>query len=161
MKRAFWILMALLIVSIAINFWQWRNQPESVTLIEHDTVWNETVIRDPLPAETINTGRVAYIKVPVPGERDTITLHDSIEVHVPIVQKMYDDSLYTAWVSGYDPSLDSITLHMPHTYTTITKTVTKPASRFAFGPSVGVGYGMIQHKADIYVGVTATYNLWK
>lgn len=34
-------------------------------------------------------------------------------------------------------------------------------SRFSIGPSIGVGYGFINRKPDIYLGVTLTWNLWQ
>lgn len=158
MKRAFWILFALLAVSVAVNVWQWRHQPEAETRVEHDTVWRESIIREPLPAETINTGKMVYIKIPVPSERDTI--RDSIEVPVPIQQKRYDDSLYTAWVSGYEPALDSIDLRIPTVTKTITKTIIKSAPRVSVGIQIGAGYGVVNRKADIFVGIGAQYRLW-
>lgn len=86
---------------------------------------------------------------------------DSMEVAIPIVQKRYEDSLYTAWVSGFRPNLDSIRLHMPEVMTTVTKYVEKPAKRLAIGPSIGVGYGIINGKPDIWAGVTVTWNFNK
>ena len=163
MKKAFWILVAMLIASIAVNVWQWRHQPESETRVEHDTVWKDSIIREPAPAETINTGRTVYLRIPypVPGERDTITLHDSIDVPVPIMQKRYDDSLYTAWVSGYEPNLDSISLHQPEIITTITKTIVKPSPLISVGIQAGGGIGIINRKPDIYIGVGGQINLWR
>ena len=162
MKKAFWILVAVLIASIAVNVWQWRTKPVAGVVVEHDTVWKDTVIREPVAAETIQTGRVVYIKVAVPQpqtQRDTV--HDSIEVPVPIVQKRYDDSLYTAWVSGYEPALDSIRLHLPEVTTTITQTVVKPSPLITFGIQAGAGYGFINHRPDIFVGVGGQINLWR
>lgn len=165
MKRALIILAALFVASMAVNVWLMERQPKVETTIETrtDTFWRDTVIEKPVAAETIQTGRVVYVKVAVPQpqtQRDTV--HDSIEVPVPIVQKRYDDSLYTAWVSGFEPALDSIRLHLPevNTLTTVTKTITKPAKRFSIGPSVGVGFGLVNQKADVFVGVTATWNIW-
>ena len=159
MKKALWIVVAVLTVSIAVNVWQWKNQPEAETRVEHDTVWRDSIIREPAPAETINTGKVVYIKIPVPGERDTI--RDSIEVPIPIVQKRYEDSLYTAWVSGYDPALDSIDLRLPTITETITKTIVKPSPLITFGVQVGGGYGVFNRKPDVYVGVGGQINLWR
>ena len=131
------------------------------TVIIHDTIWRDTTIYEPQPAETINTGRVVYIKVPVKEYLPGDTIHDSIEVPVPIMQKRYDDSLYTAWVSGFRPNLDSIRLHQREIHTTVTEYVRTPAKRLAIGPSIGVGYGVVTRKPDIFVGVTATWNLNK
>ena len=86
---------------------------------------------------------------------------DSMEVAIPIVQKRYEDSLYTAWVSGFRPNLDSIRLHQREIFTTVTKYVERPAKRLAIGPSIGVGYGIINRKPDIWAGVTVTWNFNK
>ena len=161
MKKAFWITALLLIASIGANVWLMNRQPDVETKIEHDTIWRDTTIYQPQPAETINTGRVVYVKVPVKEYLPGDTIHDSIEVPVPIMQKRYDDSLYTAWVSGFEPSLDSIRLHQREIHTTITKYVQLPAKRFSIGPSIGLGYGIVTRKPDIWVGVTATWNLNK
>jgi hypothetical protein len=75
------------------------------------------------------------------------------------MQKRYDDSLYTAWVSGFQPNLDSIRIHQPEITTVITKYVQKPSKRLSIGPSVGAGYGIITQKPDIFVGVTLTLRL--
>lgn len=137
--------------------------PESETKVVHDTVWRDTIIREPLPSETINTGRVVYIKIPVAvpqpqTQRDTI--RDSIEVPVPIVQKRYEDSLYTAWVSGYEPNLDSIRLYLPEVETTITETVVKSAPRLSVGIQGGAGVGVFSRQPDVYVGVGIQWRLW-
>lgn len=163
MKKAFWIVTLLLAMSIAVNVWQWKNQPKAETMVEHDTVWRDSIIREPLPAETINTGRVVYLRIPVPGERDTLrdTIRDSIEVPVPIMQKRYEDSLYTAWISGYEPALDSIDLRLPTITETVTKTVVKPSPLITFGVQVGGGYGVFNRKPDVYVGIGGQINLWR
>jgi len=161
MKKGFWIVVALLIASVAINVWFWTTEPEPSIVIKRDTVWKDSIIREPLPAETINTGRTVYLRIPVPGPSDTITLHDSIDVPVQIYQKRYDDSLYTAWVSGYEPNLDSIDLRLPTITETVTKTAVKPSPLITFGVQVGGGYGVFNRKPDIYVGVGGQINLWR
>jgi hypothetical protein len=162
MKKGFWIVVALLVASIAMNIWFWTSEPEIETILKCDTIWIDTVIHDPAPAETINTGRVVYIRVPISGERDTLrdTIRDSIEVPIPIVQKRYEDSLYTAWVSGFEPKLDSIRLYTPEIQTTVTKTVYTPTPLLTLGIQVGGGYGLINRKPDIYVGIGGQINLW-
>ena len=161
MKKGFFVVLALLAASIAINVWFWTTEPEPSVVIERDTVWKDSIIREPLPAETIDIGKTVYIKVPVPKYLPGDTIHDSIEVPIPIIQKRYEDSLYTAWVSGYRPNLDSIRLYLPEVQTTITKTIVKPSPLITFGIQAGGGYGVINRKPDIYVGVGAQLNLWR
>ena len=161
MKKGFWIVVALLIASVAMNVWFWQTVPEPSIVIERDTVWKDSIIREPLPAETIDIGKTVYIKVPVPKYLPGDTVHDSIEVQVPIMQKRYEDSLYTAWVSGYEPALDSIDLRLPTITETVTKTVVKPSPLITFGVQVGGGYGVFNRKPDVYVGIGGQINLWR
>lgn len=193
MKKGFWIVVAVLAASIAMNVWFWTSEPEIETILKRDTVWRDTTIYEPQPAETINTGRVVYIRVPVksggglvgpigligdsprcativaqagtvPMAQDAGTVpmarEDSIDVPIPIVQKRYDDSLYTAWVSGFEPKLDSIRLYTPEIQTTVTKTVYEPTPLLTLGLQVGGGYGLINRQPDIYVGIGGQINLW-
>ena len=161
MKKGFWIILALLLVSIGVNVWMWKNEPEASVVIERDTVWKDTVIREPVAAETINTGRVVYVKVPTQSARKELdTVHDSIEVPVPIVQKRYEDSLYTAWVSGYEPALDSIDLRLPTITETVTKTIVKKAPRLSVGVQAGAGVGIFNRQPDLWLGVGAQWRFW-
>ena len=162
--RGCWVAILLaILLSVGLNVWLLGHQPEPSVKVEHDTVWKDSIIREPAPAETINTGRVVYIRVPVPDERDTLrdTIRDSIDVPVPIVQKRYDDSLYTAWVSGFEPNLDSISIHQPEIITTVTKTIVKPSPLITFGIQAGGGYGIINRKPDFYIGIGGQINLWR
>ena len=161
MKKGFWIVVALLVASIAMNVWFWTTDPEPSIVIKHDTVWKDSIIREPLPAETIDIGKTVYIKVHVPKYLPGDTVHDSIDVPVPIMQKRYEDSLYTAWVSGYEPALDSIDLRLPTITETVTKTVVKPSPLITFGVQVGGGYGVFNRKPDVYVGIGGQINLWR
>lgn len=162
MKKVFMVLMLLLIVSVAVNVVILTRQPETETKIERDTVWRDTTIREPVAVETVRTERVVMVKVAVPQpqtQRDTV--HDSIEVPVPIMQKRYEDSLYTAWVSGFEPTLDSINLRLPTITETVTKTVVKPSPLITVGIQAGGGYGVFSRQPDIYIGVGGQINFWR
>jgi hypothetical protein len=163
MKKVFWIYVWMLEVSLIINVWQWYHKPEPSVVIERDTVWRDSIIREPIAAETINIGKTVYVRIPVHGERDTLrdTIRDSIDVPIPIMQKRYDDSLYTAWVSGFEPNLDSIRLYTPEITTTITKTIVKPSPLFSVGIQTGAGYGIISRQPDFYIGIGGQLNLWR
>lgn len=161
MKKVFWIVLALLLVSIGVNVWMWKNEPEASVVVVRDTVWKDTVIREPVAAETIQTGRVVYVKVAVPQpQTQHDTIRDSIEVPVPIVQKRYEDSLYTAWVSGFEPKLDSIDLRLPTITETVTKTIVKKAPRLSVGVQAGAGVGVFNRQPDLWLGVGAQWRFW-
>lgn len=155
-------LLLLIALSIGVNiFLLTRPEPQSQVVVERDTIWRDTMMQYPAAADSQPTGRTVYIRVPYPVPAPGDTVHDSIEVPLPIIQKRYNDSLYTAWVSGYRPSLDSISLHQPEIVTTITETIVKPSPRWSVGLSVGPGISIDRERhMGIYAGFTATYRLW-
>ena len=161
MKKGFWIVVAVFAASTAMNVWFWRTEPEPSIVIKRDTVWKDSIIREPLPAETIDIGKTVYIKVPVPKYLPGDTVHDSIEVPIPIMQKRYDDSMYTAWISGFEPTLDSINLRLPTITETVTKTIVKPSPLITIGIQAGGGYGVFSRQPDIYIGVGGQINFWR
>ena len=135
--------------------------PEPTIVVKHDTLWRDSIVREPAPKDSTPTGRIVYVRVPYPVTEPGDTVHDSIQVPLSIIQKRYDDSLYTAWVSGYQPALDSILLHQREITTTITKTIVKKAPRLSVGLSVGPGVSIDRERhLGIYVGFTANYRLW-
>ena len=158
------VILALFLLSVATNVWLIKRgqvEPEPQVVVEHDTLWRDTTINKPVAADSTKTGEIVYIKVPYPVPSGCDTIHDSIEIPIPIEQKRYDDSLYTAWVSGFRPALDSIRLHQPEITTTITETIVKKAPRLSVGLSVGPGVSIDKnHHMGIYVGFTAQYRLW-
>ena len=176
MKKTFIILCLLFAVSVGLNVWLATREATTETTIERDTFYRDSMIYLPQPAETVKTDRVVYLRIPSPCDSATapcpstvpepvegpgVAGLDSIDVPIPIYQKRYDDSLYTAWVSGYEPALDSIRLHLPEVTTTITQTVVKPSPLITFGIQAGAGYGFINHRPDIFVGVGGQLNLWR
>ena len=161
MRGCWWALIGLIVLSFVLNiYYMSRPEPEPSVVIERDTVWKDTTIYKPVPAETVDIGKTVYLRIPypVPSGRDTI--HDSIDVPIPIIQKRYEDSLYTAWVSGFEPNLDSINLRLPTITETITKTIVKPAPRLSIGIQGGAGVGVFSRQPDVYVGVGLQYRLW-
>ena len=84
------------------------------------------------------------------------TAIDTIEL--PKVQRVYsDDSTYKAWVSGYEPQLDSINVYRKTIKETVTISVpTKKKrtflQRFNIGIQAGYGLGLDDKKAHPYLG---------
>lgn len=106
--------------------------------------------------------RTQVVKVPIYHFRDCTKMvkpPDSAEVELAITQRVYKDSNYTAWVSGYKPSLDSIHTYNKMVYTTrtIERTVTKPPNRWGIGINAGYGYGINSKLFEPYIGVGVTY----
>ena len=90
-----------------------------------------------------------------------IVTPDSADVVVPITQTVYEDSTYTAYVSGYRASLDSLIFRMPREVTTITNTHYQKPKRWSIG--IQVGYGMTLKGTPQfapYVGIGVSYNLF-
>lgn len=86
---------------------------------------------------------------------DTIMMKDSVWVRLPIEQKVYEDSLYKAWVSGYDARLDSIRIYRPTR--TITITNEKKQSPISWGMQMGVGVTPKGIQPYVGVGVQVSF----
>lgn len=124
-------------------------QKKIETNIVRDTVFSIDTITMAAPtacAETII--RYMPYAVPIPGD----TVHDTAFVYIPITQKVYRDTLYTAWVSGYSAKLDSIEVY--NKVRTISIYEKMKRKRFGIGLQVGYGY---PHGA--YAGIGVSYNL--
>lgn len=139
-------------------------------------------VRDTVRAVYVDTVRIVqpvardsvvlrYIKVRVPradsvndtlGGRyknsgGTYKNSDSAEVEIPITQKKYSDTTYTAWVSGFRPALDSIYVHPRREVVTVTNTVRNKPKRWGVG--VHAGYGVTPHGFQPYIGVGVNYSI--
>ncbi len=125
----------------------------------------ETIItvRDTLTlTDTIHTVEPKYIavrtvdtiRVPVPVQGKT----DTVWAELPREQKIYQDSTYLAYVSGYAPQLDSIDVFRKTTTITVTNTIKEYTNpRWSIG--VQAGYGASKDGLSPYVGVGIQYNL--
>lgn len=90
---------------------------------------------------------------------DSDSVRGSVEVVIPITQKHYGDSTFSAWVSGYKPSLDSIYVFPRKEIQTIT-IHTKEQKRWSIGVSGGIGVvydGSWHCGPGINIGVTYSF----
>ena len=146
------------------------------------SVVNDTIVHDdtipyylPIPRDSVI---VRYITKSVPKTTDSVTEYtenvlskdenvtsdivitdngkDSFNVVFPISQKVYTDSLYTAYVSGYEANLDSIFVRSRTME--ITRTINKKPPRFGIG--IQAGYGITPKGFQPYIGLGAQFNLW-
>lgn len=87
---------------------------------------------------------------------------DSVDVIIPVTQKVYKDSLYTAYVSGYNSQLDSLILHSQREVVTIRDCYLKSRQK-RWSVGVQAGYGMALKGTPQfapYIGVGISYNLF-
>lgn len=154
------ILGVLLCISVVLNI---------VLYMEHGNIKSENIcdttkvtIVDsvkksyPVPVDSFV---VRYITKSLPIARDSATtkhlVSDGVKIQIPISQKVYEDTLYKAYVSGYEPRLDSITIKQRTTY--ITHTIRDKESRFRIG--LQAGYGLTPKGMMPYFGVGLSYRL--
>lgn len=167
MKKAFYVMLILLLVSVAGNVWQYvskeRQEQQGVTLVTYDTVsykvttfthdtvlWHDTVRLPVVRTNKTNADNGSQES----RASDTIVVHDSVAVEIPITQRLYEGERYRAWVSGFRPSLDSIEVYS--TTTTITMPKEKPKR---WGVGIQAGYGAGRNGLQPYIGVGVSYNL--
>ena len=153
MKYLPYIVIAVLILFIVFRPARVEHAPGGVI---RDTIITNRIdtVRDTVPVpvyESVVDSFPFAVPVPVPGD----TVRDT--VYLPITQKIYKDSLYTAYVSGYRAKLDSIEVYSK----TTTVFVRERAKRKRFGLGVHAGYGITGSKAAPYVGIGVSYNLWE
>lgn len=79
-------------------------------------------------------------------------------VEIPITQKEYRDSNYTAYVSGFNAKLDSIEVRTK--VVTYTKSVTKFRA-WNIGLTGGYGYGFRSKQLEPFIGIGITLNIFR
>ena len=161
MKKVFFIIVGIIfLVSILLNIGMYHRISKPVE-VKSDTVVNVSydTIRDTLPDVRYET-IVKYIKVP---PNDTVFKYDTItkEVTLPVVQRQYGDSTYSAYVSGINippyPCLDSIMVRQRTIERTITNTVYK-TKHWRYGIGASAGISLTTHKPDIIIGGFVGYS---
>lgn len=157
------LLVLAVICLIAGVAFRCKEQKEAQTIAHIDTtrvvVYDTVTYRQPIAVDSVVV-RYETIKVRKVVS-DTIKVvdseRDSVSVEIPITQKHYADSTYSAWVSGYDPCLDSIKVYPRTEVVTITKQMQDKPKRWGIGLQGGVGYG--KGGFTPYIGIGVQYNI--
>lgn len=168
MKNTIWIISVLLVICLWCNVVQCYHARQADEQVRIDTVEQVAFVEvhDTVPAQT-DEKVIKYITIPCSNSKqDTLIsggdIKDSVPnslTALPVVQKTYsDDSTYTAYVSGIKygkyPLLDSITVRQKIIERNIIQTVRERQKvSFKIRPAVGVGYGLLGQRIDVYVGV--------
>ena len=165
-----------------LGFWYGRataTHPDDGHIVSTDTVtrYDTLMVKSPIARDSIV---VKYITKTLPSSKqkknDTFLAEnyaqnngenippqglsderDSIAVEIPITQKRYEGENYSAWVSGYEPRLDSISVRERTHVVTIK--ASKPPNRWHIGVQCGAGFALKSRQIEPFIGVGITYSL--
>lgn len=175
MKKAVIILALLLAISAAYNIIYIRARVSGGAdgQTRTDTVRLVDTLRYVSPAPTRDT-IIRYVRVPVELPRPdnpviqvnpcnsaesaekAAAASDTAAVIIPITSRTYSTPEFTATVSGYLPSLDSITIHSPRTIITNNPPAEK-SKPWGIGIAAGIGAG--RGGLTPFIGITLQYSL--
>ena len=158
--------MVLLLSCIGIyNRCQRKSVVEKVerdTVVVYDTIFHHY----PKP---VDSAVVRYVTKVLPVVKyDTVFRENSatehfadtskmIAVQVPITSKHYNTPEYDAWVSGYEPSLDSIKVYQRTEYITERVTLSKPPNKWELDAMAGIDYNVASQHYSPYAGGELMY----
>ena len=118
-----------------------------------DTIVDTIKVVKPIAKDSVVT---RYKWVNVERVKDTTIVNevsevvfDTVQVRLPIESKHYTSINYDAWVSGYEPQLDSIKVYQ--------REVKTKQSRWSIGLQGGVG--MTPRGVQPYIGIGIGYRL--
>lgn len=159
---AIWSVILTLCITRSHN--QMSNDKELSETVKRDTVvvYDTVTIVEPVPVSTVATETVSR-KLPV-DKTDTIYKYiresypiDSISVEIPKTQVHYADSSYQAWVSGFEPKLDSIIVYREKEFITIERVLKEKKKHWHIGPTVGYGYTVKGFQP--FIGISISYSI--
>ena len=134
----------------------------STAVVSTDTIevvkWDTIVQTKPIAVESkvmeLRSYKVKLLgKIDSGNSNDSVYSDDSAVVELPITQKVYGDSTYKAWVSGFDARLDSIKIYQPTRYITIT--TEREQSKWSWGLQGGIG--ITPKGIQPYIGIGIEY----
>lgn len=130
--------------------------------VERDTlIVNDTVpFYLPPPKDSVRIKYVArwFPVVDTVTRTDLVTMHDSVLIDVPITSKHYGSETYDAWVSGFEPSLDSIKVYQQTKYITERVTMKKPPNKVALSVVAGTDYTTKSRNWMPFAGAELMFN---
>lgn len=121
---------------------------------------------EPIKVDSVIIIDTLYVEIPKTLIKyKEITKVESVFVEVPTTQekilfeeKHYQDSIADIYISGFQPSLDSIHYHLPKQTIYVDRTIEVPQTkkwwedRFIFSAGVYTGYSPIYNNFDVIVG---------
>ena len=122
-------------------------------------VWDTTeVVRHDTIVKIKPVHVTSYIHDTVRTHFTTIC-HDTVTVDVPIERRVYqEDSLYRCVISGWRPSLDSLTVWPTTTTITIREKISVPAPKVSLGITLGPS-ALATPSGKVHAGLGVTAGL--
>lgn len=154
------VLMILLACSIFFNVHQYVSTWNRTYQDTVRVTWTDTIpYYKPVPKDSTVIRYITEVLPVVPDtcNNEDIFISDSVKVSIPITSKVYEDSTYRAYVSGYHANLDSIFIFPEREVITITQ---KDKSK-RWGIGIQTGYGFGKNGASPYIGIGISYNLFR
>jgi predicted ABC-class ATPase len=147
------VLATLAVIGIIVLSFFVGRQTAPIKSVEVEKVIYDTITHVKVRVDTVFQTKVVerYVRVV-----DTVKIShvDSILVEIPINSYTFEEKgLYRAEISGYEVSLDKMTVYPK----TIIQTQQVPDTR-RWGLGVSVGYGVSDKGLTPYIGVGITYN---
>lgn len=139
---------------IILNLYQCnKNNNRIVEINNVETIRQDTlIVRDTLK---FYKPKPIFVK----SEIDTLYINDTTFIELPKETKVYRDSTYEAQISGFQPNLDYISVFPKTTYITTEKvSYIEKKRHFNHGIQLGIGFGLINRKPDVYVGYGIQYS---
>lgn len=164
------------IMSFIVNIYQVYCNKRLKEIYTGDVCWTEQSDTTPKLKDSVRTKVVSVPYVVVSGNKvrpspgsDTVYINKNegdTSVTIQLSQKIYEDSNYTAYVSGFKPKLDSIRIRHP---TFVMRQIpneppdpkTHKTKKIFLGAFGGLGYGLSSNKFEPFLGVGLTYKLTK
>jgi hypothetical protein len=168
-RRLLYCALVALILLAGIGIYSRCQRKPVIESVERDTVVVYDTIPHyyPTPKDSVRT---KWVTRWLPASTDTIDhfidannmdhyadTSKMIAVEVPITSKHYGSKDYDAWVSGYEPSLDSIKVYQRTEYITERITISKPPNRWELDLIGGLDYNTTRQDFTPYAGGEIVY----
>lgn len=162
------LISAITILGYALIYKPIKSPTPTYDVIRDTVIYNDTIpYYKPVPKDSLIV-RYRMDTLPIVGkvskEYDSLLSQsveqvggDSAAVVIPITQKVYEDSTYKAWVSGYEPQLDSIFVYQKTQV--INNYIREKPKRWGIG--LQIGYGCTGKELRPYIGIGVNYNIFR
>lgn len=135
-KETTLLFVAALLLAAGLGFVSGRRSVTRPLLERVDTLTIRDTLVDYRPVVTeVRTVRVDTVRLAVAQPPDTVVVHDTVEVEVPIVFSRYHGDNYDIGVSGFRTELEYVKVY-PQTKI-VTKGYSIEPKRWGFGVAVG------------------------